>query len=91
MTIQLATFVDIYLASPYRPLDGLSADAVLSRSQPNRRAVEDDQKDATHFRYPRVFADFVTQFTATLQRYAGLPGELIAVAGEYRYFRHPGA
>jgi transposase len=49
------------------------------------------KKDATHLRYFRTFADLVAQVTETLQRYTGLPRELTAVAGEYRYLPHPAA
>lgn len=47
------------------------------------------KKDATHLRYFRTFDHLVTKVTATLQRFAGLPGELTAVAGEYRNLPHP--
>ena len=49
------------------------------------------KKDATHLRYFPTFAHLVAEVTKTLKRYAQLPRELTAVAGEYRYLPHPAA
>lgn len=42
------------------------------------------KKDATHLRYFAQFADLVTKVAKALQKFAGLPDELTALAGEYR-------
>jgi transposase len=49
------------------------------------------KKAATQLHYFPTFAHLVTEVTTTLHRYAGLPAELTAVAGEYRYLPHPAA
>lgn len=49
------------------------------------------KKDATHLRYFREFANLVTKVNETLKRFAGLPRELTALAGEYRYLTPPAA
>jgi transposase len=49
------------------------------------------KKEATQLRSLRTFADLIAKVTQTLQRYASLPHELTAVAGEYRFLPHPAA
>jgi hypothetical protein len=49
------------------------------------------KNEAIHLRYFPTFADLVSKVTATLQRYAALPHELIAVAGVCRQLSHPTA
>ncbi len=43
------------------------------------------KKDATHLRWFPHFTDVVTKVTETLTKLAGLPRELTALAGEYRF------
>jgi transposase len=42
------------------------------------------KEDATHLRYFPTFAALVAKVTETLSKFAGLPRELTALAGEYR-------
>jgi transposase len=49
------------------------------------------KKDSTHLRYFREFAHLVTKVEETLTRFAGLPHELTALAGEYRSLTPLGA
>jgi DDE superfamily endonuclease len=43
------------------------------------------KKDATHLRWFPHFTDLVTKVRETLAKLAGLPRELTALAGDYRY------
>jgi len=47
------------------------------------------KKDATQLRWFPHFTDVVTKVTETLTKLAGLPRELTALAGEYRFLTHP--
>lgn len=47
------------------------------------------KKDATHLRWFPLFTDVVTKVSQTLTKFAGLPRELTALMGEYRFLTRP--